>query len=141
MYVQPYLFFGGRCEEASEFYHKAIGAEIVTKLRFKDAPEPPPPGVPTPDPEKIMHMAIKVGDSTFMAADGCNGPAVGFQGVSMTISVSKPEEADKVFNALSEGGSIVMPMGPTFFSPRFGMVKDKFGLGWTILTTGNQPAN
>lgn len=138
MHVEPYLFFGGRCEEASEFYREAVGAQILCKMRFKESPEPPPPGTPTPDPEKIMHMSFKIGDSTIMASDGCGSVNVTFQGVSLTITVNTPEEADKVFQALAAGGTVGMPLSATFFSPRFGMLTDKFGLSWTVITEVSQ---
>ncbi len=131
--VQPYLFFDGRCEEALEFYRKAVGAEIVFLMRFKDSPEPVPPEMCPPGNEnKIMHSSFKIGDSTLMASDGqCQGKAA-FEGFSLSVTAADEAEADKLFAALSQGGQVQMPMGKTFFSPRFGMVADRFGVAWMV---------
>jgi len=131
--VQPYLFFNGRCEEALEFYKKALGAEVVMTMRYKESPEPPPPGMVPPGFEnKIMHTSFRVGQTVVMASDGCSTDAVKFEGFSLSLALSTPEEVDRIFNALAEGGQVTMPAGKTFWSPRFGMVTDKFGIGWMI---------
>jgi PhnB protein len=130
--VQPYLFFGGNCEEAVNFYRTAVGAQVEMMLRFNEAPEQPPPGqLPQGFEKKIMHCSFRIGDSTIMASDGCGEPAK-FEGFSLSISVPAPADADRLFNALSAGGKVVMPLGQTFWSPRFGMCTDKFGVGWMI---------
>jgi PhnB protein len=136
MKVQPYLFFDGRCEEAIEFYKKALGAEVLMLMRFSDSPDPPPPGMVPPGSEnKIMHSAMRIGETEVMASDGhCMGKAA-FQGVSLSVSASSEAEADRLFNALAEGGQVQMPIGKTFFSPRFGMVADRFGVSWMVVTT------
>jgi PhnB protein len=136
MKVQPYLFFDGRCEEAIEFYKKALGAEVLMLMRFSDSPDPPPPGMVPPGSEnKIVHSAMRIGETEVMASDGhCMGKAA-FQGVSLSVSASSEAEADRLFNALAEGGQVQMPMGKTFFSPRFGMVADRFGVSWMVVTT------
>jgi PhnB protein len=132
MQIQPYLFFNGRCEEAVEFYKKALGAEVVMVMRFKESPEPPPPGVVPPGwDDKIMHTCLRMGDSTVMASDGCEGEPA-FKGFSLSLSVENEAEADRVFAALAEGARIQMPLGKTFWSPRFGMLTDRFGVGWMI---------
>jgi PhnB protein len=133
MQVQPYLFFAGRCEEAVEFYKKALGAQVEMLMRFKDSPEPPPPGVVPPgSDDKIMHVSLRVGDSIVMASDGrCEG-APSFQGFSLSLTVANEAEADRKFAALAEGGQVKMPLGKTFWSPRFGMLSDRFGVGWMI---------
>ncbi len=134
--VEPYLFFGGRCEEALEFYKQAIGAEVEMLLRFKESPEQPPEGSVPPDfDDKIMHTSFRVGTARIMASDGC-GEATGFAGFSLSLAFRTTDEVDRAFAGLSEGGEITMPLGATFWSPRFGMVTDKFGVGWmvTILT-------
>jgi PhnB protein len=129
--LQPYLFFGGRCEEALNFYQQAIGAEIVMLSRFKDAPEKMS-GLPDCFDDKIMHASVRVGSSMFLASDGqCEGPA-NFEGFSMAINLAGEAEADRVFAALSEGGMVVMPMEKTFWAPKFGMLQDKFGVGWMV---------
>lgn len=134
MLLQPYLMFDGRCEEAYEFYRAALGAEATMMMRYKDCPEPMPAGMVPPGSEnKIMHMQFRVGDQIVLASDGrCQGQS-GFQGFSLTLTAASEAEADKVFAALSEGGKVQMPLAKTFFSPRFGMVADRFGLSWMIL--------
>ena len=134
MLVQPYLSFNGRCEEAIAFYRKAVGAEVLMMMRFKESPEPPPPGMVPPGSEnKIMHSSLRIGDSTVMATDGgCQGNA-SFQGFSLSLTVPGEAEADRVFAALAEGGEVRMPLTKTFFSPRFGMLADRFGVGWMVI--------
>ena len=134
MQVQPYLFFDGRCEEAVEFYRRALGAEVTMLMRFKDSPEPPQPGMVPPGSEnKVMHMAMRIGETTVNASDGrCMGKP-SFQGFSLTLTVANEAEADRRFAALSDGGHVQMPLAKTFFSPRFGMVADRFGVSWMIL--------
>ena len=133
MVSQPSLFFNGRCEEALEFYKKALGAEVLMLMRFSDSPDPPPPGMVPPGSEnKIMHSAMRIGETEVMASDGhCMGKAA-FQGVSLSLSASNEAEADRLFNALGDGGQVQMPIGKTFFSPRFGMVADRFGVLWMV---------
>ena len=133
MRVEPYLFFNGRCEEAVEFYKKALGAKVAMLMRFKDSPEPHAPGMLPPGSEnKVMHVSFRVGDTTVMASDGfCKGQT-DFQGPSLALTVSKEAEADRVFAALADGGQVQMPLGKTFWSPRFGMVTDRFGLGCMV---------
>lgn len=134
MQVQPYLFFDGRCEEAIEFYRKAIGAEVQTLMRFKDSPDPLPPGMVPPGCEnKVMHASMRVGNTDVMASDGNCGGKAAFQGFSLSIDASDEATADRLFNALADGGKVQMPMGKTFFSPRFGMVQDRFGVGWMVI--------
>ena len=131
MVVQPYLFFEGRCEEAIEFYKKALGAEVTMLMRYKESPEPAqtPPG----SADKVMHAAFRIGETTVMASDGyCKGKP-SFQGMSLSITAPDIARADKMFAALADGGEVRQPLTKTFFSPRFGMVADRFGLGWMIL--------
>jgi PhnB protein len=138
--VQAYLNFDGRCDEALEFYRQAIDAEVGMVLRFKDSPEPPPPGCVPPGSEaKVMHSQFNIGDSVVMASDGrCTGKP-SFQGITLSISVATEAEADKYFNALAVGGQVQMPLTRTFFSPRFGMVADKFGVNWMVIVPGEPP--
>jgi PhnB protein len=134
--IQSYLFFNGRCEEALEFYRKALGAEIEMLMRFKDSPEPPQPGMVPPGFEnKVMHASFRVGQSTLMASDGCSAEKPAFEGFSLSISVASEAQADQYFNALADGGQVKMPMAKAFWSPRFGMVEDRFGIGWMISVT------
>jgi PhnB protein len=128
--VQPYLFFGGRCDEAIQFYRQALGAEVLMLSRFKDSPEP---GMAQPGmEEKVMHASFRVGDTTLMASDGqCEGEGK-FEGFSLSITVPDEAEAERVFGALSENGQVTMPLEKTFWSPRFGMLTDRFGVGWMV---------
>jgi PhnB protein len=134
MYVEPYLFFDGRCEEALAFYRNAVGAETVFLMRFKDSPEPPQPGCGGPGLEdKVMHALFRVGDTAIMASDGrCEGRP-NFQGFALTVNVNDEAEADRVFARLGEGGQVQVPLAKTFFSPRFGMLADRFGVGWMVI--------
>jgi PhnB protein len=130
--VQPYLFFGGRCEEALEFYRAAIGAEVEMVMLHKDSPEAPPPGMLQPGFEnKVMHASFRIGGTKIMASDGCQEGA-SFSGFSLSLSVPTEAEADRAFAALAEGGQVQMPLTETFWSPRFGMLADRFGIGWMV---------
>ena|SRR5258708_39138371 len=131
--IQPYLFFNGSCEQAVEFYRQALGAEVEFTMRFKDSPEPHQPGMVPPGFEnKIMHTSFRIGATTVMASDGCSTEKPSFEGFSLALSVPSEAEADRVFAALAEGGQVRMPLAKTFWSPRFGMVADRFGVGWMI---------
>ena len=136
MKVQPYLFFDGRCEEAMAFYKAVLGAEVLMLMRFREAPDPPPPGAIAPgSDDKIMHACMRIGETEVMASDGRSMGKPVFQGVSLSLSVPSEGEADRLFNALAEDGQVQMPIGKTFFSPRFGMVADRFGVSWMVITT------
>jgi PhnB protein len=134
MQIQPYLFFEGRCEEAIEFYRSAVGAEVSMLMRFKEAP-PTEQGAMTPGTgEKVMHAAVKLGDSTVLMSDGrCGGNAT-FAGFSLTLSVGGEAEAAKAFDALAAGGQVTMPLGKTFFAAQFGMLTDRFGVMWMVMS-------
>jgi PhnB protein len=134
MQVQSYLFFDGRCEEAIEFYKRTLGAKIETLIRFKESPEPPRPGMCPPGSEdKVMHASLRIGETTVMASDGrCNGKP-SFQGFSLSLNAKDAAEADRLFAALGDGGLVQMPLAKTFFSSRFGMVADRFGVSWMII--------
>ena len=133
MQIEPYLFFNGRCEEAVEFYKKALGAEVIMLMRFKESPEPPQPGMVPPGSEnKIMHASFRVGDTMVMASDGRCAGKTDFQGFSLSLTVANEAEAERKFTALREGGQVQMPLAKTFWSPRFGMVTDRFGVGWMV---------
>ncbi len=131
--IQPYLFFNGRCEEAVEYYRKSLGAEVEMIMRYKESPEPPKPGMLPPGFEnKVMHTSFRIGQTTIMASDGCSTDKPEFEGFSLALSVSSDSEADRVFAALADGGQVRMPLAKTFWSPRFGMVQDRFGIGWMV---------
>jgi PhnB protein len=134
MQVQPYLFFDGRCEEAVEFYKKALGAKVEMLMRFKDSPEPPQPGMHPPGSEnKVMHATLRIGETTVMASDGhCQGKPT-FQGFSLSVTAANDAEAERLFGALGERGQVQMPLTKTFFSSRFGMLADRFGVSWMVI--------
>ena len=133
MEVLSYLFFDGRTEEALDFYRRALGAKVEAIHRFKDSPEPARPGTMPPGSEnKVMHATFRIGDSTLMASDGdCKGKA-SFQGFSLSLNVTTEAEAEKLFAALADGGQVQVPLTKTFFSPRFGLVADRFGVSWMV---------
>jgi PhnB protein len=138
MNVQCYLNFNGRCEEALNFYSKAIGAKVGMMMRFKDAP-PQPGAAPSEgcasiDPNSVMHSSFTVGDTLLMATDGMMDKPSNFDGFSLALNVKETAEVDKMIGALSgEGGKATMPASETFFAKRFGMVQDKFGVHWMVI--------
>ena len=140
MLVQPYLNYDGKCEEAIKFYQGAVGAEVIMIMRFKDSPEPPPPSAgPAPSPDKVLHAAFKIGDSTVLASDGhCQGRE-SFKGFSLSLTVPDEAAADRAFRSLSQGGQVTLPLTKTFFSPKFGMLTDRFGLGWMVYVNPSKP--
>lgn len=135
MIVQAYLDFDGRCEEALEFYQRVVGARVEMLMRFRESPEPPPPGMVAPGSEnKVMHCAFTIGESLVMASDGACRGAPSFKGVTLSIAVNDVASAERVFRALADGGQVTMPIDKTFWSPRFGMVNDRFGVPWMVNT-------
>lgn len=137
MKIEPYLNFNGRCDEAVEFYKKALGAEVLMRSAFKDAPDPEmlkqmPPGTG----DKVMHVTMKIGDSIVMASDGKCAGAPTFEGISLSLAPSSLQEAEKLFAGLSQGGQVLMPLTKTFWSPGFGMLSDKFGVHWMVNVPG-----
>jgi len=141
MKVEPYLFFEGRCEEALDFYRRALGAEVTALMRYKDNPEPAsgPPGCSAeganagPKPEMVMHAVFRVGETQLMASDGLGSGKPRFQGFSLSLDAATEAEAQRLFSALAEGGTVQMTLGKTFFSTAFGMVADRFGLSWMVV--------
>jgi len=137
--VQPYLYFGGRCDEAIAFYQTAIGAKQEFLMRFDESPSQLPAGMLAPGFEKkVMHASIRVGEQVLMASDGC-GPGAKFEGFSLALSVPTPAEATRAFQALSAGGKVTMPLAKTFWSPLYGMLTDRFGVQWMVMAA-MQPA-
>jgi PhnB protein len=134
MQVQPYLNFNGRCQEAIDFYRKALGAEVTMLMHFKDCPEPQQNAMTSPEnKDKVMHAALKIGDTTVFASDGrCTG-ATNFQGISLSLNPKNEAEAKQLFGALADGGQVHMPLTKTFFSPSFGMLADRFGVAWMVV--------
>lgn len=136
MLVQSYLFFNGRCEEAIEFYKSAVGAKVEMLMRFSESPEQSqnPECVPS-DPSKIMHASWRIGDSMVMGSDGITGDKPEFKGFALSLTVKSEADAKAKFDALAKGGKVTQPLVKTFFSPAFGMLQDKFGIGWMIMAT------
>ncbi len=134
MPVSPYLFFDGKCEEALEFYKKALGAEVTMLMRFKDNPEPMPPGMCAPGSDnKVMHASMRIGGTDVMASDGYAKGNPEFKGFSLSVTAVDEAQARRFFEALAEGGEVRMPLSKTFYSPCFGMVGDRFGVGWMVI--------
>jgi PhnB protein len=130
--IQPYLTLHGRCEEALAFYQEALGARIDMIMRFDESPDPVPEGMLPPGFEKkIMHASFRVGESVLMATDGCENSGA-LSGFSLSLALTEESDADRFFTALSHGGEVTMPLGRTFWSPKFGMVTDRFGVSWMI---------
>ncbi len=136
--IEPYLFFSGRCEEALAFYSTVLGAEVTYMMRFSDSPEATPPGMLAPGFEdKVMHATFTIGGNTLMASDGCDDKS-SFSGFKLSLSLPTQAETERAFNLLAEGGSIEMPLSKTFWSPSFGMLTDRFGLGWMVSVEDEQ---
>jgi len=134
MAVQPYLFFNGRCEEALAFYKERLGAKVEMMMRFKENPDAGAMEHMKVNPEAVMHASLRIGDAMIMCSDGMGGDGrTNFQGVSLALDVATEAEADRAFEALARDGQIQMPIGKTFFSPRFGCVADKFGVSWMVM--------
>ncbi len=133
MLVQPYLNFEGRCEEAIAFYRKAVGAEVLMLMRNNESPEPCDPSVVPPgSDQKVLHSSLRIGDSIIMATDGyCKGAAK-FEGITLSLTVANEADADRYFSALADGGTVTMPLTKTFFSEKFGMLADRFGVAWMV---------
>lgn len=133
MLVTPYLFFDGRCEEALAFYGKAIGAQVQMLMRYNESPDPGSAGPNPANGEKVMHASVRIGDSEFGASDGeCRGTP-DFRGFSLTLTLKDDAEAKRSFEALSDGGEVVMPLSQTFFASSFGMLRDRFGVHWMLM--------
>jgi PhnB protein len=139
MHIAPYLFFNGRCDEAIEFYGRALGAEVLMLVRNGESPEPAPPGQLPPGSEnKVRHCNLRIGKTVVMASDGfCSGQP-DFKGVSLSIAADTVADAERMFAALANGGTVQLPLASTFWSPRFGMVADRFGLGWMVSVAARQ---
>jgi PhnB protein len=130
MELQPYMFFYGRCEEALNFYKGIFGGKIDSVMRMKEAP----PDMPAPPNwgDKIMYARFESGAVKFSASDGRPDTPSVDGNVSLSLSTRDEVEATRVFNALAEGGEVEMPLGEVFWSAKFGVLKDKFGLEWFV---------
>lgn len=140
MQVTPYLFFDGRCEEAIDFYKKAVGAEVGMMMRNKESPDPHPPGMLPPGSEnKIMHASLRIGDTVVMASDGHAKGQPKFEGFSLSLNAKDEAEGQRLFAALSEGGKVNLPLTETFFAKSFAMLADRFGVNWMIIAGPKNP--
>jgi len=133
MYIQPYLFFDGRCQEALDYYVSALGAKVEMAMKFKDSPEPPDQKMAQVSGDNIMHASFRIGDTVVMASDGFGKGKPVFQGFALSLAVNSVAEADRYFSALAKGGTIQQALTKTFFAPSFGMVTDKFGVPWMVI--------
>jgi PhnB protein len=138
MQVQTYLLYNGRCQEALDFYQKAVGAEVVFLMHYNQSPEPCGP-IPAGFENKVMHASFRIGDTDLMASDGNSAEPAKFEGFSLSLKFKTPEQAARAFAALGEGGQVQMPLMTTFFSPKFGMVADRFGVSWMVLVEQASP--
>jgi PhnB protein len=136
MKVGPYLFFDGRAEEAIEYYRRTLGAEVEMMMRFKDTPDPQPGMTPPGAENKIMHAALRFGDSVLLVSDGHCAGKPEFRGFGIALTAANDAEAERKFNALSDGGQVQLPLKKTFFSSKFGMVLDRFGVMWMVVVGG-----
>jgi len=132
MRVEPYLFFNGRCDEAIALYQGAFGASLLARMLYKEAPDTPPVPLPPGWGDKVLHASLRIGETTVMASDGLTTDPPRFEGFSLSVEMPDEQAARRAFDALAPDGQVQMPIGPTFFSPCFGMVVDRFGVSWMI---------
>lgn len=133
MHIQPYLYFDGRCDEAIAFYGEALGARLLMRMRFGEAPAGAEcPGM-TPPPEMVMHACLQIGDSQLLCSDGSASGHPEFKGVTMTLNVRDDAQARNYFDALADGGQVQLPLTENFFATSFGMVTDRLGVAWSVV--------
>jgi PhnB protein len=138
--LQPYVFFGGRCDEAIAFYKTALGATVDILMRYKESPQPAPPGLLAPGwEEKVMHATLRISGATFMCSDGCSPEDGKVSGFKLALNVPTESEAKRAFAALAEGGTVEMPLTKTFWSPLFGMLTDRLGIAWMVSVPAAAP--
>jgi PhnB protein len=141
MKLEPYLFFDGNAEEALDFYQRSLGATIEGKMRYGESPDPVPAEyLPPGGPQKLLHASLLIQGQRVMLSDGVPIDGGGFRGFALTMQFDQEADARRAFDALSDGGRIVMPMGPTFFSPCFGQLVDRFGVQWMAMVYTTDPA-
>ena len=119
MRVEPYVYFQGRCEEALDFYRGAIDADAAVVARFED---------------KVAHAVLRIGDTVVLASDGQGAGQPDFSGFSLSLTVPDDADAERLFSALSDGGNVEVPMAATPFASRLGLVTDKFGVPWMVVS-------
>ena len=131
--VNPYITFNGNCEEAFNFYKSVFGGEFPYVGRYSEMPAEFQVG--DDEANKIMHVSLPIGNTVLMGADSSEKfgqAAVAGNNFSVSVNADSKEEADKLFNGLSEGGKVTMPMSDTFWGSYFGMLVDKFGIQWMM---------
>jgi len=131
MQVNTYLLFDGNCEAAFKFYEENLGGKTLSMMRYEGSPAAAQ--VPSEWRNKILHARMGIGDVVVMASDAPPGRYSAAQGFSVALGVDKPQEAERIFEALKHGGKVGMLLEKTFFAERFGMVVDRFGIPWMIL--------
>lgn len=136
MHVQPYLFFDGRCEEALRYYERAIDARVVTLIRNRDSGAP----VDAATAHRINHAVLRVGDSVLMAADDDDAQPMPFRGFALSLRAKDAAEAKRRFDALADGGVVRIALAPTPWSAAYGMVTDRFGIGWMVSVVADDAA-
>lgn len=134
MQLNSYLFFDNRAAEAFDFYAKCLGGKITMQVTFADMPGPS--NLPPESQGLIAHVRLEVGDAILMGSDWCTpqgGEAYpGIHGNAISLGVDQPDEAERLFKALSEGANVSMPIGETSWALRFGMLTDRYGVMWMV---------
>ena len=130
MKITPYLGFNGQCEEAFRFYERVLGGKIVAMMPFEGTPAAE--YVPAESRNQIMHACLQVGEGVLMASDAGGMEYQPAKGMHVSLHPTDPAEAERIFNALADGGTVQMPLEETFWAARFGMVVDRFGIPWMV---------
>jgi PhnB protein len=139
MHIQPYLYFDGRCDDAINFYREALGAEVLMLMRFGEAPEGEGCTGPVPPADKVMHACLQIGNSQVLVSDGFAAGNPEFKGVSLSLNADDDAHARVLFDALAQGGKVQMALAESFFATSFGMLTDRFGVGWIIVVSKPMP--
>jgi PhnB protein len=137
MELNPYLSFDGRCEPAFKFYERALGGKIVAMMTYGETPMKDQ--TPVDQHDKIVHARLTVGDKTLMGGDAPPGRYESAKGITVMLGIDDPAEAERVFKALSERGTVQMPIAETFWAHRFGMLIDQFGIPWMVNCERSHP--
>jgi PhnB protein len=139
MKLHTYLNFGGNCEEAFRFYENNLGGKIEMMMRYADQPDPK--NVPPGTEKYVLYVNMTIGETQLMGSDVPPDRFQPMRSVYLSLAVDSTKEAERIFQLLTEGGEVFMPMAETFFALRFGMLRDRFGTSWMILHQRPMPAN
>lgn len=132
MHINPYLNLGGNCAEAFEFYRATFGGQDLVLMNYRGSPAEET--APEHWRDKIMHASLQIGSSILMGSDGqANQPRETMHGCNMTLNVDSDADAERIFQALAQGGTVRMPLDKTFFASKFGMLSDRYGVSWMIM--------